>query len=181
MIRITLRLRAVRWIFAAAVFLPGPPTLRAQPQKIVLTDQEKAIVEQMRKLRSLPDDERVKVTKRLAVEIRQLPLGSHKLGLADSLANLVTEGDPGLDTLQEVASTLADALREQPVTAAAAAGRDQSAMSYATLANSCATSMSRYRWTTRGSRRRWPGWRTTTAAGRARTSRSRTSRGSAGT
>jgi peroxiredoxin len=134
MSRITLRLCATAWLFATAMFLSGPPSLRAQTQKIVLSDQEKAIVEQMRKLRSLPDDERVKVTKQLAVEIRQLPLGSHKLGLAASLANLVTEGDPGLETLQEVATTLADALREQPVTPAAAAGNDQSAMSYATLA-----------------------------------------------
>jgi peroxiredoxin len=130
MTRIPLKLCAGAWLFAAAAFLLGPSTLHAQTQKVVLSDHEKAIVEQIRKLRSLPDDERVKVTKRLAVEIRQLPPGSHMLGLADSLANLATEGDAGLDTLQEVATTLAQALREQP----AAAGKDQSAMSYATLA-----------------------------------------------
>ena len=35
--------------------------------------------------------------------------------LADSLAFISTAGDPGQATLQEVATTLADALREQPV------------------------------------------------------------------
>jgi peroxiredoxin len=134
MARIAFKLCSVAWLLAAVAFLPGPSTLRAQKQKIVLSDQEKAIVEQIRKLRSLPDDERVTVTKRLAVEIHQLPPGSHMLGLADSLANLATEGDAGLETLQEVATTLADALREQPVTSAGAAGKDQSASSYATLA-----------------------------------------------
>jgi peroxiredoxin len=115
---------------AAAAFLSGPTTLRAQRQQIVWSDQEKPILEQIRKLRSLPDDERASVTKRLALQIRQLPAGSHKEGLANSLANLATEGDPGAETLQEVATTLAEALREQP----AAAGKDKSTMSYATLA-----------------------------------------------
>ena len=39
----------------------------------------------------------------------------HKLTLANSLANLSTEGDFGRETLQEVTTTLADALRENPV------------------------------------------------------------------
>jgi len=77
-------------------------------------------MEQMRKLRDLPDDERVSATKRLALQIRQLRAGTNKEVLAESLANLVTEGDPGLETLQEVATTLAQTLREQP----AAAGQD---------------------------------------------------------
>jgi peroxiredoxin len=38
----------------------------------------------------------------------------NKLTLAVALANLSTEGDFGKDTLQEVTTTLADALREQP-------------------------------------------------------------------
>ena len=41
--------------------------------------------------------------------------GAHKLTLANSLANLSTEGDFGRETLQEVTTTLADALREHPV------------------------------------------------------------------
>lgn len=38
-----------------------------------------------------------------------------KLKLADALSHLVTEGDPGQQTLQAVADTLAQALRETPV------------------------------------------------------------------
>jgi peroxiredoxin len=44
-----------------------------------------------------------------------LPASSNKLRLANNLANLSTEGDFGHDTLQEVATTLAAALREQPL------------------------------------------------------------------
>jgi peroxiredoxin len=128
--RIPLSVCAGACLAAAAAFLSGSAVLRAQRQQIVWSDQEKPILEQIRKLRSLPDDERASVTKQLALQIRQLPAGSHKEGLANSLANLATEGDPGAETLQEVATTLAQALREQP----AAAGKDQSSMSYATLA-----------------------------------------------
>ena len=57
------------------------------------------------------------MTKQLALDIRQLPTAQNKLRLANGLANLSTEGDFGRDTLQEVATTLADALRETPVPA----------------------------------------------------------------
>jgi peroxiredoxin len=73
------------------------------------------IARQIGTLRSLPDDVRSRTTKQLALQIRQLPAGAHKLTLANALANLSTEGDFGRDTLQEVTTTLADALREQPV------------------------------------------------------------------
>jgi peroxiredoxin len=107
---------------AIAVLLAAvPAVLCAQQGRPVLTDREKAIVEQMRKLRSLPDDERAKTTKRLAIDIRRLPDGPNRAGLADSLAHLATEGDPGAGTLQEVATTLAQSLREQPP----AAGQDE--------------------------------------------------------
>src|SRR5437588_1579387 len=76
---------------------------------------EAAIVEEIRHLRSLPDDVRARTTKQLALEIRRLPKTAHKISLANGLANLSTEGDFGHDTLQEVATTLADALREQPL------------------------------------------------------------------
>ena len=68
----------------------------------------------MHRLRSLPDDERAKVTKRLAMEIRQLPSSAPKGGLAAELANFATEGDFGRDTLQAVATTLAQGLAEKP-------------------------------------------------------------------
>jgi peroxiredoxin len=69
-------------------------------------------------LRALPDDVRAKTTKDLALKIRALPVVPNKLRLANGLASLSTEGDFGRDTLQEVTTTLADALREQPVPAA---------------------------------------------------------------
>src|SRR5580698_483174 len=77
------------------------------------SDPSQAIAAQLRSLRKVPDDERPKITLRLALEIRQLPAKS-KRGFAEELANLATEGDAGRDTLQEVATTLAEALRDQP-------------------------------------------------------------------
>jgi thiol-disulfide isomerase/thioredoxin len=76
---------------------------------------ESQIRDQISRLRSLPDDVRAKTTKQLALDIRALPKTPQKLSLANGLANLSTEGDFGHDTLQEVTTTLADALREQPV------------------------------------------------------------------
>ena len=58
---------------------------------------------------------RARTTKQLGIQIRQLPVTPTKLILANDLANLSTEGDFGHDTLQEVATTLAGALRERPV------------------------------------------------------------------
>ncbi len=98
--------------FAAFVFFAHPA--RAQRQQIVWTEQEKPIVQQLRNLRQVPDEKRGQVTKDLALEIRKLPASSHKLALANGLANLSTEGDFGHDTLQEVATTLAAALGEHP-------------------------------------------------------------------
>jgi peroxiredoxin len=79
------------------------------------TKAEAPLREQIRGLRSLPDDVRARTTKQLALDVRALPKTRHKLSLAGGLANLSTEGDFGKDTLQEVATTLAEALREQPV------------------------------------------------------------------
>lgn len=86
----------------------------AAEDKVVWSDQEKPIVQQLRGLRKLPDDVRARTTKDLALQIRQLPIAPNKLNLAGGLASLSTEGDFGHDTLQEVATTLAAALREQP-------------------------------------------------------------------
>jgi peroxiredoxin len=82
--------------------------------KIVWSDQEKPIVEQIGSLRKLDDTVRARTTKELALQIRALPAVPNKLRLAGALASLSTEGDFGRDTLQEVTTTLADALREQP-------------------------------------------------------------------
>jgi peroxiredoxin len=83
-------------------------------EKVVWSDQEKPIVEQIRGLRQLDDSVRARTTKDLALQIRQLPVVPNKLRLAGTLSNLSTEGDFGRDTLQEVTTTLAQALQEQP-------------------------------------------------------------------
>jgi peroxiredoxin len=80
-------------------------------------DVEKPIAEQMRTLRNLAPDVRARTTKQLALQIRQLPVSMNKVPLANSLANLSSEGDLGQDTLQEVAVTLAESLLQQPQTA----------------------------------------------------------------
>jgi peroxiredoxin len=91
-------------------------TLALQSQNPPWTKAETPIRDQIKRLRDLPDDVRARTTKQLALDIRVLPKTQHKMALASALANLSTEGDFGQDTLQEVATTLAEALREQPVT-----------------------------------------------------------------
>jgi peroxiredoxin len=107
-----------RICLALALLLAGR-SIPAQQQQVVWSEQEKPIFAQLRGLRGVPDTERAGVTKKLALEIRQLPAGANKLRLATGLANLSTEGDFGLDTLQEVATTLAETLRTQPASAEA--------------------------------------------------------------
>ena len=92
-------------------------------QDVSWTKDETPIRDQITHLRSLPDDVRARTTKQLALDIRRLPKTANKLNLANGLANLSTEGDFGHDTLQEVATTLADALREQPVPIQSSRGR----------------------------------------------------------
>ena len=95
------------------LFLLCSAMLSAQTKPNPFTAEEKPIADEMHGLRKLSDDERPGVTKRLALEIRKLPAKHLKVALAQNLANLSTEGDPGHDTLQEVATTLAQALSEQ--------------------------------------------------------------------
>lgn len=91
-----------------------PLQLPAQTQEMVWSAQEKPIAEQIKTIRQVPDDVRAKTTKELALQIRPLPATPNKLRLAVALASRSTEGDFGHDTLQEVATTLADALLQQP-------------------------------------------------------------------
>jgi peroxiredoxin len=72
----------------------------------------KAIQQKMSTLRGLADNERATATKALAVSIRDLPSLEERLALGASLSNLATEGDNGKDTLQAVADTLAEAIRQ---------------------------------------------------------------------
>ncbi len=102
-------------VFVVVVALLYPLHIHAQKQEIVWSAQEKPIADQIHGLRKLPDDVRASTTRELALQIRQLPATPNKLRLAVGLASLSTEGDFGRDTLQEVATTLADTLRQQPV------------------------------------------------------------------
>ena len=85
-------------------------------QKPAYRAQEQPIVDQLRSLRKLDDQVRAQTTRDLALRIRALPVTLNKLRLAGALSSLSTEGDFGPDTLQEVTTTLASALREQPAT-----------------------------------------------------------------
>jgi len=100
-------------ILSAVILILLSATVAAQ-HKIVWSDQEKPIVEQIKGLRSLDDVFRARTTKDLALKIRALPVVPNKLILAVALSHLSTEGDFGRDTLQEVTTTLAAAMHEQP-------------------------------------------------------------------
>jgi peroxiredoxin len=91
-----------------------PSRLAPQHPQIVWSEKEKPIVQALHGLRSMPDSTRAQETRQLALDIRALPAGDHKLTLASGLANLSTEGDFGHDALQEVATSLAAALTEHP-------------------------------------------------------------------
>jgi peroxiredoxin len=112
MMKGSFRRRFVCYVCVGMVAAGLAPSLSAQ--KIVWSDQERPIAQQIEGLRSLPDDVRAHTTRELALEIRQLPVAPNKLTLALDLANLSTEGDFGRGTLQEVTTTLASALQEQP-------------------------------------------------------------------
>jgi peroxiredoxin len=106
-----------RWMLALllmASVLAIKPTF-AQQKEIVWNADEKPLHDQIHGLRELPDDVRARTTKDLTMKIRQLPATENKLRLAVGLANLSTEGDFGHDTLQEVATTLAETLRARPL------------------------------------------------------------------
>jgi len=134
------RSKAVRAVALAAAFcllaaggsMVCVQSLYGQQQQTFWSSQQKAIVKKIRGLRQLPDQTRGRVTKQLALEIRQLPASENKVKLALGLASLSTEGDPGgRETLQAVTTTLADALREHPLPAKGG----QPAMPYLELAS----------------------------------------------
>lgn len=96
-----------RFATAAAIACLCPGPMRA-------ADDVKSIAATVSSLRRLEDSERARTTKDLALRIRVLPASSDKLRLASNLAMVSTEGDPGQDVLQEVATTLSESLRQQP-------------------------------------------------------------------
>ncbi len=85
------------------------PTLNAQAT-------ESSIVDHLKGLRAVPTAQRPAATAKLAADIRALHPSPRKVSLADALAHLATEGDPGKETLQAVTDTLSQALTESPVT-----------------------------------------------------------------
>ncbi len=93
----------------------GARPASAQQNKVVYSAEEQPIADQIHGLRALPDDVRATTTRDLALKIRRLPATENKVRLAVNLAALSTEGDFGHDTLQQVATTLADALRAHPL------------------------------------------------------------------
>jgi len=99
----------------AVLLLALAPALVGQGQKVAWSDQEKPIADRIGGLRATPDNVRGPATKTLALDIRRLRATPNKLLLANHLAMLSTEGDFGHDMLQEVATTLAGALHEQPI------------------------------------------------------------------
>ena len=101
-----------RYVLLAAIAASATLNAQAPPD---LTDQEKPIADELKQLRSLPDDEWTKAVGRVAREIQQLPADPGKITLISHLGFLVTEGDAGHDTLQVVATTMADVLRTSPV------------------------------------------------------------------
>jgi peroxiredoxin len=89
-------------------------TFSQQKPKRIWSTEAQPIVEGLRHLRSVSDEDRGRVTKELALSIRKLPAGKDKSDLAEGLASLSTEGDFGRETLQEVTTTLEAVLRESP-------------------------------------------------------------------
>ncbi len=108
-----------------------PARLYSQQPGPLWNSRQKAILTRIQGLRALPDNTRVQETKQLALRIRQLPASHNKVRLANALANLSTEGDFGSDTLQQVTTTLAEALREHPISA----NSGKPAMPYVELAS----------------------------------------------
>lgn len=111
----------VIWLVALVMSLrplPGRGFLTVSPgqtqEQPALSQQEKTLADQLSGLRELSDSDRIGATRQLALQIRQLPATANKLLLAFDLSSLSTEGDFGHDTLQEVATTLANTLHEQP-------------------------------------------------------------------
>jgi peroxiredoxin len=113
-------LRRIEMLFVLVAMLVALVTFglqlaAAQKKEVVWSADEKPLADQIHGLRGLADDVRAGTTKDLALKIRKLPPTENKLRLAVNLAGLSTEGDFGHDTLQEVATTLAETLRERPV------------------------------------------------------------------
>jgi thiol-disulfide isomerase/thioredoxin len=97
------------YLFVVAVLVAAPIARGAIKTSEIET--------QLKGLRSVASDQKPTVIVKLATDIRSLPAGAQKVGYADALSHLVTEGDPGHEALQAVADTLSSALTESPLPA----------------------------------------------------------------
>ena len=97
----------VHIVLAAGLLVPAMHAQKAPT--------ESSITKQLDGLRAVPDAQRPAATIKAAMDIRTLPAGVPKLKLANGLCGLATEGDPGKETLEAVAETLALALKENPI------------------------------------------------------------------
>jgi peroxiredoxin len=97
-----------KFVLLFSILFVAAPVLRAQATA-------SSIAAGIGGLRAVPDSLRPAATTRIAMDIRTLPAGLPKVKLAFAVSNLATEGDPGAETLQAVADTLAQALEESPL------------------------------------------------------------------
>lgn len=104
-----------RFVVVALLCVISALQVAVAENKLSLSSQEKPVYESIKTLRSVSDKDRPKTTSKLAMQIRDLPNSENKVTLATALASLSTEGDFGLETLQAVATTLAEALQQAPL------------------------------------------------------------------
>jgi peroxiredoxin len=102
------RMISVRSIFFVTAALFVTPLLHAQVS-------ESFVMSELRSLATATTPQMPATVIKIAAEIRALPAGPHKLQLADILALLASRDDPGQQTLQAVADTLAQSLTESTV------------------------------------------------------------------
>lgn len=76
------------------------------PQEVANMNRQAPIQDRILHLRQLPENQRSIEMRKLALEIRQMPADENLVYLALQLANHVTEGDFGKETLQVVSTTL---------------------------------------------------------------------------
>jgi peroxiredoxin len=104
--------RSWRVLAAGLCLLGAALPLFAQP--LDSPEQAAAIDFQMPDLSRLTGSARTVAIRQLALKIRTFPASAEKVVLATELADSATDGAADRDTLQEVATTLAEALRECP-------------------------------------------------------------------
>ena len=98
---------------ALSLLLWSYPAVAQQQTPPSYTPAEQEILNGIKTLRSLPDDEWTKSVGKLVRETSQLPESAGRVRLISALGNLATEGDAGHDTLQLLANLLAQAAKEK--------------------------------------------------------------------